>query len=97
MYRIVMTRRQNMRTLMATEKVALESDVYNTYRRPVPLKRTLRRSPAEPREIAGGINGGKSGGSLPGSHHPRRSHGGFPRISAPYGGEVQVRRMTILR
>ena len=54
----------------------------STYRRPVPLKRTLRRSPAEPREIAGGINGGQSGGSLPGSHDPRRNHGGFPRISA---------------
>ena len=27
-----------MRTLMVTEKVALESDVQNTYRRRVPLK-----------------------------------------------------------
>ncbi|WP_053960333.1 RNA-guided endonuclease InsQ/TnpB family protein [Sulfobacillus thermosulfidooxidans] len=52
-----------------------------TYRRPVLLKRALRRSPAEPREIAGGISGGESGGSLRGSHDPRRSHGGSPRIS----------------
>jgi putative transposase len=49
-----------------------------TYRRPVPLKGALRRSPAEPREIAGGITDGESGGSLPGSHDPRRSHGGSP-------------------
>ena len=52
-----------------------------TYRRPVPLQGALRRSPAEPREIAGGINSGESGGSLPGSHDPRRSHSGSPRIS----------------
>ena len=37
----------------------------------------------------GGISGGESGGgSLPGSHDPRRSHGGFPRIPALKGGEV---------
>jgi putative transposase len=53
-----------------------------TYRRPVPLKRALRRSPAEPRHVAGGISGGESGGSLRGSLDPRRSHGGSPRISA---------------
>ena len=53
-----------------------------TYRRPVPLQGALRRSPAEPREIAGGINGGESGGLLPGGHTPRRSCGGSPRISA---------------
>jgi len=41
-----------------------------TYRRPVPLRGALRRSPAEPREIAGRINGSESGGSLPGSHDP---------------------------
>ena len=52
-----------------------------TYRRPVPLQGALRRSPAEPREIVGGISRGESGGSLPGSHDPRRSHSGSPRIS----------------
>ena len=52
-----------------------------TYRRPVPLKGTLRRSPAEPRHVAGGISGGESGGSLLGVHPSRRSHGGSPRIS----------------
>jgi putative transposase len=35
-----------------------------TYRRPVPLKGALRRSPAEPRHVAGGISGGESRGSL---------------------------------
>jgi putative transposase len=53
-----------------------------TYRRPVPLKRASRRSPAEPRHVAGGISGGESGGALRGSLDPRRSHGGSPRISA---------------
>jgi len=53
-----------------------------TYRRHVPLQGALRRRPAEPRDMAGGISGGESGGSLPGSHDPRRSHGGSPRISA---------------
>jgi putative transposase len=59
-----------------------------TDRRPMALN-TSRRSPAEPREIAGGISSGESGGSLPGSHNPRCSHGGSPRTSARYGGEVQ--------
>ncbi|PSR33554.1 MAG: hypothetical protein C7B44_14595, partial [Sulfobacillus thermosulfidooxidans] len=54
----------------------------NTYRRPVPLQGALRRSPAEPREIAGGISGGESGGPLRGVHTPRRSDHGSPRISA---------------
>ncbi len=53
-----------------------------TYRRPVPLKRALRRSPAELRHVAGGISGGESGGSLRGSLDPRRSDCGSPRISA---------------
>jgi len=53
-----------------------------TYRRPVPLKGALRRSPAEPRHVAGAISGGESGGLLRGSHDPRRSHRGSPRISA---------------
>jgi putative transposase len=53
-----------------------------TYRRPVPFKRALRRSPAEPRHVAGGISGSESGGSLRGVHTPRRSHSGSPRISA---------------
>jgi putative transposase len=53
-----------------------------TYRRPVPLRGTSRRSPAEPRQVAGGISGGESGGLLRGSHDPRRSDRGSPRISA---------------
>ena len=53
-----------------------------TYRRPVPLKRALRRSPAEPRQVAGGISGRESGGPLRGFHDPRRSDHGSPRIPA---------------
>ncbi len=53
-----------------------------TYRRPVPLKGTLRRSPAESRHVAGGINGGESGGPLQGLTTRGRSHRGSPRISA---------------
>ncbi|WP_020374168.1 RNA-guided endonuclease InsQ/TnpB family protein [Sulfobacillus thermosulfidooxidans] len=61
-------------TLLVPERI--------TYRRPVPFKRALRRSPAEPRHVAGGISGSESGGSLRGVHTPRRSHNGSLRISA---------------
>ncbi|MCY0881770.1 MAG: zinc ribbon domain-containing protein [Firmicutes bacterium] len=52
-----------------------------TYRRPVPFRGTLRRSPAEPRQVAGGISDGESGAPRQGLTARGRSHRGSPRIS----------------
>jgi putative transposase len=53
-----------------------------TYRRPVPLKGTSRRSPAEPWHVAGGISHDESGASLQGLGTRGHNHGGSSRISA---------------
>jgi putative transposase len=51
-----------------------------TDRRPVPLQGAFRRSPTEPREIAGGISHDESGASIQGLATRGRSHGGSPNL-----------------